>query len=63
MKRLATVFTLGSLACEFQMVYILLSVGGSTIIFYSPELMEKIQKNRIKWLVGCIFLTFVAKKI
>jgi hypothetical protein len=35
MKRLATVFSLGSLTCEFQMVYILLSVGGS-ILNYIP---------------------------
>jgi len=40
MQRLATVFSLGSLACEFQRVYILLSVGGSTLPFYSPELIE-----------------------
>jgi len=45
MKRLATVFSLGSLACEFQMVYILLSVGGSALTFYSPELIEKLQKT------------------
>ena len=40
MKRLTTVFSLGSLTCEFQMVYILLSVGGSILTFYSPELIE-----------------------
>jgi len=45
MKKLTTVFSLGSLACEFQMVYILLSVGGSTLTFYSPELVEKLQKQ------------------
>jgi hypothetical protein len=39
MQRRAIVFYLGSLACEFQMVYILLSVGGSTLAFYFPELM------------------------
>ena len=44
MKILATVFSLGSLACEFQMVYILLSVGGSTLTFYSPEL-ELLREN------------------
>ena len=42
MKRLATVFALGSLACEFQRVYILLSVGGSIFKFYSPKLAEKL---------------------
>ena len=33
MKRLPTVFSLGSLTREFQMVYILLSVGGSILIY------------------------------
>ena len=39
MKILATVFSLGSLTCEFQMFYILLSAGESFIIlFYSTYL-------------------------
>jgi len=42
MKILTTAFSLGSLACEFQMVFILLSVGGSTLTFYLPELIEKL---------------------
>jgi len=33
MQRLAIVFYLSSLACEFQMAFILLSVGGSTLTF------------------------------
>ena len=38
MKILATVFSLGSLTCEFQMFYILLSVGESTIkILFSQD--------------------------
>jgi len=45
MKILATVFSLGSLACEFQTVYILLSVGGSTLTFYLPELIEKLHRR------------------
>jgi len=40
MKRLAAVFSLGSLTCEFQMVYMLLPVGGSILTVYSPELIE-----------------------
>jgi len=42
MKIIATFFSLGSLACEFQRVYILLSVGVSMLTFYSPRLIEKL---------------------
>lgn len=42
MQRLASVFSLGSLTCEFQRVYILLSVGGATLTFYYPKLIEKL---------------------
>ena len=42
MQILAAVFSLGSLACEFQRVYNLLSVGGSTLTFYPPEFIENL---------------------
>ena len=35
LKGLATVFSLGSLGCEFQIFYILLSVGESFIMKFS----------------------------
>jgi len=47
MKRLTAVFSLGSLACEFQRVYILLSVGGSILKFYPPEFIEKLSMGSI----------------
>jgi glycerate-2-kinase len=46
MKRPTTVFSLGSLACEFQRIYILLSGGGTSLIFYPSELIEKLSKFR-----------------
>ncbi|MFC1826213.1 hypothetical protein ACFLYZ_02335, partial [Thermodesulfobacteriota bacterium] len=42
MKILTTVFSLGSLTCEFQIFYILLSVGGAFFSIYSPTLIDKL---------------------
>ena len=42
-KGLATVFSLSSLTCEFQMFYILLSVGGLISSINTPELIEKLR--------------------
>jgi len=57
MKILATVFSLGSLACEFQTVYILLSVGGSTLTFYLPELIEKLHRRALEFCCKAISTT------
>ena len=40
MKRLTTVFSLGSLTCEFQTVYIVLSVGGSILNIFPQKLLR-----------------------
>jgi len=57
-KRLPTVFSLGSLIFEFQTFYILLSVGGSISPFNTPELIEKLLKffrqNKIFYLNSAI---------
>ena len=41
MKGLAAVFSLGSLVCEFQIFYILLSVGESNTTLLSKKLIEQ----------------------
>ena len=47
MKRLTSVLSLGSLTCEFQMVYILLSVGGSILKFYHQWASELVEMLRL----------------
>ena len=45
MKILTTVFSLGSLTCEFQIFYILLSVGGYPLYFYQKLSKLNFQQN------------------
>jgi len=40
MKRLTTVFTLGSLTHEFQIFYILLSVGDYIVLSNLPKFID-----------------------
>ena len=45
-SRIASVFSLGSLKCEFQTGFILLSVGGSIGLFHTQNLLKERLKLR-----------------